>query len=80
MNKPFDLGPLADPVDPVAAAAIQRRAAYPAEHVELRRVAAVRALELHAQIGHLDADDLADARHWAAKAPLQKPMGNGEPA
>lgn len=74
-------GPMAEPVDPdpVASEAIKRRGAYAEEHVELRRIAAVRALELHARMGHLDADDLADARHWASKQALVRPMGEGAP-
>lgn len=76
----LDLTTMADPTDPVAAAALARRAVYTAEHVELRRLAAVRALELHNRIGHLDAEDLADAKYWAAKPALQRPMGTGEPA
>lgn len=75
----LDLTTMADPTDPTAAAALKRKAAFTAEHIELRRLAAVKALALHERIGHLDADDLADAKYWAAKAPLNRPLGTGEP-
>lgn len=75
----MDLTTMSDPVDPAAAAALERKAAFTAEHVELRRLAAVKALALHQRIGHLDTDDLADAKHWAAKPALNRPMGTGEP-
>ena len=76
----MDLTTMADPTDPTAAAALERKAAFTAEHIELRRLAAVRALDLHQRMQHLDAEDLADARYWAAKPALQRPMGTGEPA
>lgn len=68
---PRDLGPLADHADPAAEA---RRA----ERVELFRRAAISALRLHEQIGHLDAISLAAARHWASYPPLGRPMGAGD--
>ena len=76
----LDFGPgLETQVDPVAAAACKARAAFTPEHTELRRVAAVRALEIHKATGrHLTPVELAEARHWAAKAPLKRPMGTGE--
>ena len=40
---------------------------------------AAAALALHERIGHLDAEDLADAKHWAAKPALNRPLGTGEP-
>lgn len=70
---------MADPTDPTAAAALKRKAAFTAEHVELRRLAAVRALELHQRMQHMDADDLADARYWAAKPALNRAMSTGKP-
>ena len=76
---PVDITTMADPADPVAAAALARKAAFTEEHTELRRLAAVKALALHQRIGHLDAEDLADAKHWAAKPALNRPMGTGEP-
>jgi hypothetical protein len=52
-----------DPVDPVAARKlIERR--------ELLRAASQRALDLHAQIGHLDAESLSAARHYAGFEPV----------
>ena len=75
----MDLTTMADPADQVASAALARKAAFTEEHVELRRMAAVKALALHQRIGHLDAEDLADAKHWAAKPALNRPMGTGEP-
>lgn len=75
----MDLTTMADPADPVASAALARKAAFTEEHTELRRLAAVRALALHERMQHLDAEDLADAKHWAAKPALNRPMGTGEP-
>lgn len=75
----MNLTTMADPVDPVAAAAIRRRSSFMAEHVELRRIAAVRALELHARINHLDAKDLADAMFWASRPAICRELGSGSP-
>jgi hypothetical protein len=69
----LELGPLAAPEDPVAVRAI-------AERHELLRIASVRALELHAQIGHLDAQSLAAAQHYAAQQPIAGPLGTGRAA
>jgi hypothetical protein len=68
----LDLGPLADPVDPVALRALQERR-------ELLRIASVRALHLHAQIGHLDTQSLGVALYYATQEPLQAPLGTSEP-
>lgn len=68
----MDLGPLADPVDPVAERAILERR-------ELFRLAGVNALARSRNGRDLDPQARADALHWAAYPPLQGPMGNGEP-
>ena len=75
----LNLTTMADPVYPDAEAVLKRRAIYTAEKAELMRKAWVDALALHERIGHLDAEDLADARYWAAKPALNRPMGTGEP-
>lgn len=66
-----DLGPLADDVDASAEARL-------AERVELFRRAAISALMLHQQIGHLDAVSLAAAKHWANYPPLGRQMSAGD--
>lgn len=62
-----DLGPLDDQAD----AEVTRRMD---ERKELMRIASVRALRHHRQIGHLDAEALAAARHWSAVKPLGRPL------
>lgn len=62
-----DLGPLDDQADEEVTRRMDERK-------ELMRIASVRALRLHQQIGHLDAEALAAAKHWAAVKPLGRPL------
>jgi hypothetical protein len=72
MKADLDLGPLADPVDPVALRAMQERR-------ELLRIASVRSLDLDRQIAHLDPNQRRTAQRFARVKPLQAPLGNGAP-
>lgn len=72
MNKPLDLGPLADEPTPEQQRAWEERR-------ELFRIAGQSALDRSRGGRDLDPEARAWAQHYAAFKPLGRPVGTGEP-